>query len=440
VKKLVLALALALVALSPLVAAPLGKKELKELKAKLGAALNSGDWDAAGEHLKAMAKSNDKKVWKLMVKVVEKSPPQHQLELVLADAAKEMTDPGVQKEVRKTAVKSRQSRIRRVLMSSLAAAKDWDSLIKALKDKDEQTAAMAAWALIDNKVEAGVEPMIEQLEKVEKDQSGIWDVLNKGLGQLLGMRLNSAIEYRSRWELVKAQGGLNKVERPKTGSAGGGEVKTMVRVKLFDREIDCSRIVFILDVSGSMKAKDPDQQIYDDGEEGTRTRKGAGESKVGEDPEANLLTRLERAQRQLKKVIKHLPKNFKINIVAYSSHVKLWRSFDGDNPPQLHELTDKNRKEAMDFVDSFKAAGVTATDTALRRAFEVEGARCFYLLSDGTATHDGTTQVPTSEILAVLDEFEARHVTVHTLGFKGADVEMMKAVAEKGAGKYSDIK
>ena len=173
-KKLVLALALALVALSPLVAAPLGKKELKELKAKLGAALNSGDWDAAGEHLKAMAKSNDKKVWKLMVKVVEKSPPQHQLELVLADAAKEMTDPGVQKEVRKTAVKSRQSRIRRVLMSSLAAAKDWDSLIKALKDKDEQTAAMAAWALIDNKVEAGVEPMIEQLEKVEKDQSGIW--------------------------------------------------------------------------------------------------------------------------------------------------------------------------------------------------------------------------------------------------------------------------
>ena len=50
-KKLVLALALALVALSPLVAAPLGKKELKELKAKLGAALNSGDWDAAGEHL-----------------------------------------------------------------------------------------------------------------------------------------------------------------------------------------------------------------------------------------------------------------------------------------------------------------------------------------------------------------------------------------------------
>ncbi|HBP21260.1 MAG TPA: hypothetical protein DEA08_26165, partial [Planctomycetes bacterium] len=112
----------------------------------------------------------------------------------------------------------------------------------------------------------------------------------------------------------------------------------------------------------------------------------------------------------------------------------------GDTPPQLHELTDKNRKEAMDFVDSFKAAGVTATDTALRRAFEVEGARCFYLLSDGTATHDGTTQVPTSEILAVLDEFEARHVTVHTLGFKGADVEMMKAVAEKGAGKYSDIK
>ena len=112
----------------------------------------------------------------------------------------------------------------------------------------------------------------------------------------------------------------------------------------------------------------------------------------------------------------------------------------GATTPQLLPLTEANRKAAIEFVEEFKSAGTTATDSALRRAFEVDGARCFYVLSDGVATHDGTTPVPTEEILAVLDEFQAKHVTVHTLGFKGADVAMMKAVAEKAGGTYTDIK
>ena len=70
----------------------------------------------------------------------------------------------------------------------------------------------------------------------------------------------------------------------------------------------------------------------------------------------------------------------------------------------------------------------------------MRGARCFYLLSDGFATHDGRTPVPTSEIIAVLDEYKDRHVTVHTLGFEGADRDMMEEVARHTGGKYSDIK
>ncbi|MGE0707806.1 MAG: VWA domain-containing protein [Planctomycetota bacterium] len=428
---------------APLLAAPLPKGEEKKIKQALGEAITKGDWDAAGKQLKALAAADDKKAWQLMVKVVEKSPPEAQLELILADAAKTMTNAGVQAEVRKTAVKSSQARIRRVLIGSLAEVKDWDGLAKALKDKDEQVAAMAAWALIDARAPEGVEPLLERLEQLEKNRDGIWDVLNKGLGQLLGLRCSSAIEYRSRWELVKSQGGLDSV-KPEPQAEGEGEVKTMVRVRLFGRAIDCTRVVFILDVSGSMKEKDPDQLPDDSDEAGTRTRKGAGDSAQREGgDEANLLTRLERAQRQLKKVIANLPANFKINIVAYSSQVKLWRGPDvdhGKQQPELHPLSDANRKEAIAFVESFKASGVTVTDTALRRAYEVDGARCFYLLSDGTATHDGQTPVPTPEIISVLDEFKAKHVTVHTLGFKDADVEMMKELAKHTGGRYSDIK
>ena len=449
VKRLGLALVLTLCFGWTAFAAPLDKKEIKKLKAELGQAISAGNWDGVGEKIKALGAADDPKIWSVMVKVVEKSPPEEQLELSLADAASKMTSPRSLKAIEKTALKSRQSRIRRVLVSSLARLKNWKGLIGALKDKDEQTAAMAAWALIDNKVEDGVKPMIELLGKLEGKREGIWDVLHKGLGKMLGQKCNSSIEYLSRWEHVQSTGGLAAVKQPEKshgGEAGGG---TMVRVKLFGSEIDCTRVVFILDVSGSMKQVDPEQKQYEGDDDGnTKTRKkdnnvGGSQGGEGEEVDPNLKTRLERAQRQLVQVIKKLPANFKINIVAFSSRVQIWplSAKDTSGTPSLLPLTPSNRKAAIEFVNGFKAHGVTATDTALRRAYEIEGARCFYLLSDGRATHDGSgTDVPTETILEVLEEFKAKHVTVHTLGFKGADVEMMKAVAEKGTGTYTDIK
>jgi hypothetical protein len=435
---LFLALALAPALFLPASAAPLSKEQKKKIKQALGQAISKGEWATVGKELKALAAANDKKTWKLMVGVVEKSPPAAVLELVLADAAKSMTHPKVQAEVRKTAVKSKHARVRRVLMTQLGRQKDWKSLILAIKDKDEQTAAMAAWALIDNRVPAAVTPMIDRLAKLEKTKGGIWDVLYKGLGQMLGMRCNSAIEYRSRWDVVKSTGGLAKVEPAPASKSSGG---TMVRVRLFDREIDCTRVVFIVDVSGSMIKKDAEQKDYEAAASGTRTKKGVGDTKLDENGEpANLLTRLQRAQRQLRKVIKQLPASFKINIVKYDGHVSMWRSFDGDKPAQLHALNAKNRKSAIDYVNTFKPGGVTDTGAALRRAYEVEGARCFYLLSDGKATINGRDKIPTPEIIAVMDEFKSQHVTVHTLGFKAeADVVMMKALAKHTGGKYSDI-
>ena len=92
-------------------------------------------------------------------------------------------------------------------------------------------------------------------------------------------------------------------------------------------------------------------------------------------------------------------------------------------------------------VDSFSAEGTTVTDEALARAFDVEGARCFYLLSDGKPTKDGTNRIPTETILKLIAEKNGtKKVRIHTLGFKGADQEFMKAVAAATGGEYSDIK
>lgn len=424
---------------SPAHAAPLSKREINELLNEVSQAVKDQDWRRAADTLDRLSEADDKKVFKLMIKVAEQAPPHAEMDLVLIRAAANMTDKGVLDEVKRAARKSRASHVRRACIVHLGKVGGHeDILIDALEDSDEKVAAIAAWKLVDNRVEAAVEPMIKQLEKVEKNQSGIWDVLKKGLGSLLGKECGSAVEYQSLWTLVKEQGGIASVEPKTTGQAAPAGRMESRTARLFGTEIDCTRVVFILDVSGSMEAIDPDQKLYDsDQEGGSRERAGPGSSGAPEKPP--LKTRMERAQRELVHVLKKLPANFKVNVIAYSSGVQLWRAHDGDIPPQLHPLNEPNRQAVIEWVQNLKASGTTATDTALLRGYEIDGARCFYLLSDGFPTHDGRTPVPTSDILAVLEKFKERHVIVHTLGFKGADRDMMQAVAKKSGGNYTDI-
>jgi hypothetical protein len=150
---------------------------------------------------------------------------------------------------------------------------------------------------------------------------------------------------------------------------------------------------------------------------------------------------MERAKIALTEMLKRLPPNMKINLVCYDTDVRMWRgSLDG-KPPELHDMNEKNRAEALDWIGKQSAKGVTVTDDAIKSAFDVKGARCFYVLSDGFVTHDGQTQIPTPQILDMIRQLNGeRHVIIHTLGFEGADKEMMQAVAEATGGKYSDIR
>lgn len=416
----------------------LSSREEAELKQQLGQAVQNNEWSRVAELMPELARANDKKTWELLVKIAERAPEDADCASALRVAAGVMDDRKVQDAIKKTATKSRRADVRRALVMHVAAQQDWPTVIEMIGDQDEDVAAIACWKLVDARVEAAVEPMIALMERLDRTHDGIWDVLRNGLGKLLGQRLESGVEYRSKWELVKQAGGLSSVqpEPEQVEARPEGELRSGVR--LFGRAIECTRIVFILDVSGSMLAVDPEAQDVED--PGSRTR-GGGESQGPKEPTGP--NRLERAKRELKSVLSNLPPATKVNIVAYSSPhtIQMWRRGDGDGPPELHPMNEANKREACEFVERFQANGTTATDLALATAFDVDGARCFYLLSDGAATHDGTTPVATEDILAVIDNRgKDRHITIHTLGFKGADREMMIAVARHTGGKYSDIR
>lgn len=417
----------------------LSSREEAQLKQELAEAVQNNEWSRVTELMPDLARANDKKTWDLLVRIAERAPEGADCASALRASAQVMDDRRVQDAIKKTATKSRSAEIRRQLLLHVAAQQDWPTVMELLGDRDEEVAAVAAWKLVDGRVEAAVDPMIALMERLDRTHDGIWDVLRSGLGKLLGQRLESGIEYRSKWQMVKEAGGLATVQpereeveaRPEAGELRSG-------VRLFGRAIECSRIVFILDVSGSMMAIDPEAQ--DPSDPGSRTR-GGGESQAPPEPTGK--TRLERAKRELQSVLSNLPATTKVNVVAYSSphSVQMWKRGDDGGAPGLHAMTEANKREACEFVERFQASGTTATDLALASAFDVEGARCFYLLSDGAATHDGTTPVDTADILGVIDDRgKDRHVTIHTLGFKGADRDMMIAVARHTGGKYSDIR
>ncbi|MEZ0229308.1 MAG: VWA domain-containing protein [Planctomycetota bacterium] len=334
-------------------------------------------------------------------------------------------------------------RVRAMLASSLKGkdADDVPVLLKLIADPLEDVAVPSIRALAEAKVESAVEPLIAAMEKQDAAKGPTWEELRYALTDLLGQKLSSGAEYKSRWTLLKAKGGLKAVGSPddptpepaKQETGKGHAPKT---VELFGREVACTRIVFILDTSGSMTAvDDPNLELpKDPGTQGKDPKKPEG-GPAGPDPRS----RMERAKRELKKVIKGLPKTARVNIVTFGTFVRIWKP--GVPSPVLHGLDDATREEAQKFIDTLSADATTATDEALAKAFEVEGARCFYLLSDGIPTKDGTNRIPTEVILKLIEDKNAtRKVRIHTLGFKGADPEFMKAVSAATGGEYSDIK
>ena len=414
----------------------------KKLEADAARALEAGEVEAVRAALDSAAKDRSVRALKLVEKVAAGTLDAALSACGRAAAALAADSKDVAKEARKDALAVKSPRVKTVLVAALRPAdpENVPVLVKLAADPAEDVAVAAIRSLAEGKADAAVDPLVAQMEKLDAARGPIWEELRYALGDLLGGRLASGAEYRARWAALKAKGGTKAVGTPEDPKpreptpTAGGSPRT---VELFGREVLCSRVVFILDVSGSMtKVDDPALELPPETRgKGTSAAPGAPPAPAGAvDPRS----RIERAKRELKKVLKGLPRGSKVNLIAFSTGVRLWRA---GTPPALHALDAATVSDATKWVDELSADGTTATDEALDKAFEVDGARCFYLLSDGEPTKDGTTRIPTDTILALIASKNAtKRIRIHTLGFPGADPEFMKAVSAATGGEYSDIK
>ena len=131
-------------------------------------------------------------------------------------------------------------------------------------------------------------------------------------------------------------------------------LRQVTAVKFFGIRIISHRVIFIIDVSGSMN-------------EITRAKYVGGQGEP----------RMTVAQRELKRCIEGLDQKALFNILTFSGGVDPWLE-DG-----VRDAGARSRDEAKEFVDRLGAMGGTNLYGALRQAFEDPDVDTIFVLSDG---------------------------------------------------------
>lgn len=190
----------------------------------------------------------------------------------------------------------------------------------------------------------------------------------------------------------------------------------------FGLETKSRRLVYVIDVSGSMLDK-----------AGPKDKR----------------SRADRAKEELTRAVLALEDGALFNILFYSASVRMWKE-------AMTEASSESRREAVDFVADMTVIGGTATYDALEAAFSLgdvvvkkkRGAEpdpsgdskvdTIILLSDGKPTL-GKIVDPDKIREAVRRWNESRRIAIHTVAFGGeADQGFMKGLADESGGTYLD--
>ncbi len=199
------------------------------------------------------------------------------------------------------------------------------------------------------------------------------------------------------------------------------------------------RIVFIIDVSGSMK-----EPI---GKAPARVITGEDDRKQGHSG-----PKIEVAKKTLAQAIEKLPKDAYFAIIVFNHSVRWFKE-------KMLPATGGNKKAAQAFIRELQPAGATFTYGALERAFQYAGTGAtdkhydpavdqIFLLSDGAPTDDDSRKAKPmkgKKILEAVSQWNRlSKLQIHTIAIdpavgKGAFIKFMKSLAKENHGTYTEI-
>lgn len=233
-------------------------------------------------------------------------------------------------------------------------------------------------------------------------------------------------EWRAWWEKTKT---AFQVAPAKEGASNKDKSGTVTK-GFFGIPVEGSRVVFVVDVSGSMRAAFPHQ--------GGTTTGGKSDQ---------VYTRLDAAKDNLIETISTLGEEAKFNIVAFSMTAEPWNK-------ELVAADAKNKKAALEYVKKLKPESGTNFWAGIKRGLEIKslvyGARYesnvdeVFVLSDGLPSVGDVTD-PEEILKLVAETNRFSHVRINTvyLGSEGSQLDggrdggpFMEKLAKENGGRF----
>jgi hypothetical protein len=321
-----------------------------------------------------------------------------------------------------------------------------DAVHAGLKDRMDPVVLASLQWLRKLKRNESVDVLIAHLERREKRaHDRIYFDVRGALAAITGQSFPVAADWKSFWEAYKE----NRAPKERKGG-----VTELYRPKFFSVTLDSDKVFFIIDVSGSMEIRDPElppEEEPQDADPGVKP----GTTVVVEkkpDPGTEVTrrppppppsierARIERAKKELREVIRHLPESTRFGILAYSHELRFWQE-----ARTLRDAGPRNKQDALEWVDNLKAAGATLTDRALFEVLAIPEVDTILLLTDGAPRDERNNLLaiePILEGVRLANRF--RKCRIHTLSFEAIKDREMRAfvreLAESNDGTSTFVK
>ena len=235
--------------------------------------------------------------------------------------------------------------------------------------------------------------------------------------------------------------------------AGGTKVKKGKRnqfevVHFYGMPIKSDRVMFIIDVSDSMKKVTQNHNPREKWKPQGPVTGGDAPPPPPPPPEVLSGPKIDVAKHELKKAINALPEDTTFNIIAFNNAAMAWQ-------PKMVKADSKMKAAALKWVRALKPKSVTYIDGALRLAFKIAGmidvntsmpeitVDTIVLLSDGAPTDNNNRKPQNMDPEIVLKHVRewnaAKRIKIHCIGVDMLPyIEFLKKLAEENGGTYLD--
>ncbi|MEO6595064.1 MAG: VWA domain-containing protein [Planctomycetota bacterium] len=235
-------------------------------------------------------------------------------------------------------------------------------------------------------------------ERLDLEQARLHEDVVAALRELTALQFATTAEWRAFWQ--KEGSGFQVPPAKKDGRSDGAKKAADTTASYWDIPVRSDRVVFVVDVSGSMS------QPF-----------GTGSN-----------TRLDEAKRQLQRVLGLLPPKAKANIVAFGNSASAFAE-------SLQTIDDKRRKVADAFTLALQARGATNVHAGLELAFADVEVDTIFLLTDGRPSAGAIV-----EAKALAREVQrwntGRGIRIHTVAIGGRS-DFLEQLATDSGGEHT---